>query len=149
MRTLGWIRNRDNALATAANVILILDSHCLDLPKSEFHLYNHTIGKRLRFFTFPDTDFVLQSETKHGTIATHYDKVPCSVLLSSRRTPSCRSVSFSFLFYVLLSKNRSGLHPKAPSSMRLARLTFAREVLRSLILCKTLFPQLSFAVIHT
>lgn len=112
MRTLGWIRNRDNALATTANVILVFDSHN-DLPKVNFYLYNHTIGKRLRFFTSPDTDFILQSEIKHGTMIVHYDKVPCSVLLSSRRTPSCRSVSFSFLFLCVVVKEQFWIAPKS------------------------------------
>lgn len=44
-----------------------------------------------------DTDFILQSEKKRGTMIKLYDKVQHSVLLSSRRTPSCNSVSFLFL----------------------------------------------------
>ena len=73
--------------------------------------------------------------------------VPCFCHLAGHRVAA--RCLFLFSFYVLLSKNGSGLHPKAPSSMRFARFTFAREVLKSLILCKTLFPRLSFSVIHT
>lgn len=96
MGTLTRICEWDDLFSATADVILILDCHII-LHKDKINLYNHTIGKKLRFFTFLDTDFILQSEKKCGTMATPYDKVPYSVLLSSRRTPSCRSVSFSFL----------------------------------------------------
>ena len=94
MRTLTRVSQRNNFFATAADIVFVFDCHFLHLSKN---LFNHIFRKSLRLFTFLDTDFILQSEKKCGTMVKLYDKVQHSVLLSSRRTPSCNSVSFLFL----------------------------------------------------
>ena len=68
--------------------------------------------------------------------------------LNKKARAATRCFSFSY-FMCYFSKNISGLHPNAPSIIRLVKLTFARDVFKSLILCNELFPYKSLLVIQT
>ena len=100
-------------------------------------------------FSFLDTDFILQSEIKRGTMNKVYDKVLRSVLLSSRRDTELQLGVFPFSYYVLLSKNSWGLHPKAPFKICAVRFTLARGVGNLLNLCNELFPTESLIATQT
>jgi len=81
-------------------------------------------GKSLRFFTFLDTDFILQSEIKRGTMLVCIDKVQCSVLLSSRRTPSCRSVSLLFRILCVVVKEQVRIAPESTFQNSICQIDF-------------------------
>ena len=107
-------------------------------------------GKSLRlFFPFWTQISYCNRESSVVQCKSIYDKVQRPVLLSSRRTPSCRSVSFLFLIMCYCLKNSRGLHPKAPFKICAVRFTLARGVCNSLNLCNELFPTESLVATHT
>ena len=145
-----WIGHRNDFLAATANVIFVFDCHCLYAPLKYDVICHHILGKSLRlFFPFWTQISYCNRESSVVQCKSIYDKVQRPVLLSSRRTPSCRSVSFLFLIMCYCLKNSRGLHPKAPFKICAVRFTLARGVCNSLNLCNELFPTESLVATHT
>ena len=128
-----WIGHRNDFLAATANVIFVFDCHCLYAPLKYDVIYHHTLRKKSAFiFPFWTQISYCNRESSVVQCKSIYDKVQRPVLLSSRRTPSCRSVSFLFLIMCYCLKNSRGLHPKAPFKICAVRFTLARGVCNSL-----------------
>lgn len=95
-------------------------------------MYKTYFQKSLRFFTFLNTNFLLQSEMRCGIMnfvtMTLYH-VPCFCRSARHRVPPrC----FFFFIKICYSKNDKGLHPKAPSIKRLEIFVLALESFISL-----------------
>lgn len=64
-----WIGHRNDFLAATANVIFVFDCHCLYAPLKYDVICHHIFRKKSALiFSFLDTDFILQSRIKRGTM---------------------------------------------------------------------------------
>lgn len=106
MRTFTRIGKRYNFFTTFTNIVRILNFHLyysfLKIIIYDYHIFR----KSLCFFTFLGTDFILQSETKCGTMSLRLRQSTTFRASVTPQASSCNSMSFLFrIVCVILFKN--------------------------------------------
>ena len=142
----------NNASAATAGVIRIFNLHNaipLLWKYDVVYIYSHTEKKPAFFIPFwVQFGIAIGKSAWYNERATRqYTTTKCCCHPAGHQA-ELGVLSFS-LGYVLLSKNSSGLHPRAPPILRLVKLTLARGVLYSLIRCSWHLPCEPLCAAHT